>query len=80
MVTSPVLLVLGSGESRPSRMDGPSSLPLSGGGGGGGGNCVCSAAAPSSVASSFLKYFCSQEGTMLFTVSATRLMMPDCCW
>lgn len=78
-----MLLVLGSGESRPSKGGGgrgaPSSLPI----GGGGGTCwfwsVLGTASPPSGTSPFLKYFCSQEGTMLFTVSVTRLMRPDCC-
>lgn len=57
-------------------------MPLGGGGGGGGRGwqlwSVPGPASPSSAASPFLKYFCSQEGTMLFTVSVTRLMRPDC--
>lgn len=75
---SPALLVLGSGESRPSSGGGPSSLPLGDGWGLRQFCSVPSTAPPSSETSPFLKYFCSQEGTMLFTVSVTRLMRPDC--
>lgn len=83
LIYSPVLLVLGSGESRPST-GGPSSFPLGGCGGGGGESWQfwsppCSVPPPTGP-SSLLKYFCSQEGTILLTVSVTRLMRPDCCW
>lgn len=73
-----MLLVLSSGESHPSRGGGASSLPFGGGGGRQLWTVPRTSSAPSG-ASSFLKYFCSQEGTMLFTVSVTRLMSPDGC-
>lgn len=74
----PVVLVLGSGELRPSRGGRASSLLL----GEGGGSWQfwsepCSNSPPSDE-SPFLKYFCSQEGTMLLTVSVTLLMRPVC--
>lgn len=77
LVEGSVLLVLGSGESRPSWGGATSSLPF-----GGGAWLFCPApgsAPPPSAASPFLKYFCNQEGTMLFTVSVTRLIRPGCC-
>lgn len=77
LVDGSVLLVLGSGESRTSGRGVTSSLPL----GGGATLFMSTPTAPVSPSgtSPFLKYFCSQEGTMLFTVSVTRLIRPGCC-
>lgn len=73
----PAVLVLGSGELCPSWGWAASLFPLEEGV-----TLFCSTstlASPPSVSSPFLKYFCSHDGTMLFTVSVTRLIRPGCC-